>query len=554
MKLRAAWIALAVLAAWLLSPALYPVHVEGFSASIVSLGIHLSEGTLADFFPSQPINTEYFGLTKLGAVLGVAGLVKLGLSGEAAMRLLTLLGLILLAGGSARLIRQWTGAPWLLICAVLLLIPGIAESSFFFADNMLGAGLLVAGLAIFAARQGVATALATGLLTGLAITVRTDLVLVTPAILLIAWQRQPLPRAAAATAIAAIASLTTLWLAFALVGASPLDAIRTGARAVTLWERPGDLWRQSLAMLLFLGPPALLLCLLGIRPALAGGRHRAALLLGMPLLMNLALAGRIWEVRQLLPLTPFLASVCVLGAMQLLSEWRSGRRFMPGAVSALIAAVLIAPPAIVYVSDGPRAMIGRIAAIPLWQQWQAGVRGNFALIDRVIASAPPGATFAVVTDYWNEDRYLHLRLLEHGYRAVPQSPECDAIGQTMAKGDRTILQISPHQTFLANAGTLYPARLTQLASPCLHGLQPVLIASSDRVRRLANGIDPVAAWHPDDPELTATVLSPALLDRLGRDHRLESANDPPGKFRTLDAARDATRAQTRFGTRQAGRR
>lgn len=545
----AAWAALIACGAWLCWPALYPVHVEGFSAAIVALGIHLGQGTLPDFFPSQPINTEYFGLTKLGAVLGIAGLAKLGIPGETAMRLLMALGALLLAGGSARLVRHWTGAPWLLICSILLLIPGVAESSFFFNDNVLGAGLLVAALAIFCDRQRVAAALATGVLIGMAVAVRTDLVLVAPAILLMAWERQPLRRAAAATAIAAAASIVTLCLIYALVGASPLDAVRAGGAAVELWAKPGDAQKQFQSLLLFLGLPALVLCIFGVRTVLAAADwRRPVLLFGIPLLTNLALAGKIWEVRQLLVLTPFLAAVAVQGALVLVTDWNRGRRLAPAAIGAAMAAILLAPPALRYGSDGPRAMIGRAWAIRDWAEWQAGVRNNFALIDRVIAAAPRGRTLAVVTDYWDEDRYLHLRLVEQGFRAAAQPRPCDAIGQSMAKDGRTILQLSPHQAFLPNAEALHAPRLAELALPCLRALRPatVLVASADQVARLTQPAD--GAPIRRDTRLATAALSPAMLERLGRDHRIEASDDPPGRYRTVREALAATRARTRFGS------
>ncbi|MCW3848028.1 hypothetical protein OF829_12330 [Sphingomonas sp. LB-2] len=544
MKL-AAWLALAALAAWLWSPALHPVHVEGFSASIVALGVHLAQGTLADFFPSQPLNAEYLGLTKLGAVLGIAGLVKLGLTGEAAMRLLMAAGGLLLVGGSARLVRYWTGAPWLLAAAVLLLIPGIAESHFFFNDNVPAAGLLIAALALFCDRQTALATIATGVLIGLAIAVRTDLILVAPAIFLIAWERQPLRQAILATAIAAGSAIATLWIIYAIVGASPLDALRIGAVAVDLWDRPGDFQRQFQSLLLFLGLPALVLYLFGlVAEASLRDWKRLALLLGIPLFMNLALAGKLWEVRQLLPLTPFLAAIAARGALKLIADWKEGRRVPPAIIAAAMLAILIAPPAIVYPADGPRAVIGRVTAIPLWWDWQARVRGNFALLDRLIADGTP----IIVTDYWDEDRYLHLRLVEQGYRAGPQIPACAAIGQSMSKDGRTILQLSPHQTFLPNAGALYTPRLAELALPCLRaaGAKAILVTDSGRAARLLHPETAPRMTRPRDATFAAIPATPEILTRLGEDHREEGRTAPPGRYHTVQAARQATRPRTDF--------
>lgn len=548
-----AWFALAMLAAWLWWPALNPVHVEGFSASIVALGLHLAQGTLADFFPSQPMNTEYFGLTKLGAVLGVAALAKIGIAGETAMRMLMALGAALLIGGSARLVRYWSGAPWLVVAAALVLIPGVAESSFFFNDNMLGAGLLVAALAVFCDRRAIAAALLAGALIGLAVTVRTDLVLATPAILLMAWEREPLPRAMVTTAAVAAAAVVTLWLCYALVGATPFDAVRVGAVAVDLWGRSGDAGRHIQALLLYLGLPGLLLLLLGLRVAI-GVRdwRRLALLLGVPLLINLALAGKIWEARQLLPLTPFLATLVAFGGQRLIADWRNGQRAAPAIFGAAILAILFAPPALRAASDGPHALVGRVAAMADWASWQARIRRNFTLIDSVIAATPAGGSQAILTDYWDEDRYLHLRLIEQGFRAIPQPAACNAIGETLAKDGRTILHLSPHQTFLPNADALYPLRLSELALPCLGATrsEPVLIASDDRVARITRGDMAPAPRGTANPSFALARLSPVLLDRLGEDHERAAREERPGAYRTVAAAIVATRARTGFGERR----
>jgi uncharacterized membrane protein YqjE len=532
------WGLLAALAAWLFSPARHPVHVEGFSASIVALGIHLAQGTLADFFPSQSFATEYFGLTKLGAVLGVAGFVKLGLTGEAAMRMLMVLGTILLVGGSARLVRHWSGAPWPIVFGVLLLIPGVVETSFFFNESMLGAGLLMTALALFCARRNLAATLTAGALIGMAIAVRTDLILMTPAVLLIACERETLRKAAITTTLVGIATLASLWLIYASVGASPLDAVRAGAKAVELWDRSGDLPRQAQSLLLFLGLPTLMLYLLGIRTSFAAQRWpRLTLLFGMPLFFNLVLAGKIWEVRQLLPLTPFFATLAAHGVQRLVTDWRLGHRRTAAAFGAMIAAILLVPPAIIYPADGPRALFGRIGSITSWHIWQANIRRNFALIDRVIAMAPTGQRLVVLTDYWDEDRYLHLRLLEQGFRATAQPRACDIIGQSMTKNGRIVLQISPHQNFLRTWETLHGPRLAHLVAPCLRAApgQAMLVATIDRAIR-ATGKNPSA---PPVRRLSDTMLTVVPFPPLLR--RDQSA------YHTVQAAYRATRASIQFG-------
>ena len=73
-----------LLTGWLLWPLLTPVHVEGFTASVASLAIHLDRDLITNFDTLQPLSNEYFGLSKLGWVLGIAWLMKAGLASKAA--------------------------------------------------------------------------------------------------------------------------------------------------------------------------------------------------------------------------------------------------------------------------------------------------------------------------------------------------------------------------------------------------------------------------------------------------------------------------------------
>lgn len=547
-RLVAAWGVLALLAAWLVSPAMRPVHVEGFSASIVALGIHMADGTLTDFLPSQPMTTEYFGLTKLGAVLAVAGLVKLGLAGDTAMRLLMAAGALLLAGGSARLVRSWSGAPWLLVAAILLLVPGLAESDFFFNDNILGAGLIVAALAILQARPEPAAALGIGALIGMAVAVRTDLVLVTPAVFLMAGERRTLAQAAATTIIVGTAALSLLWVIYTSVGASPLDAVRAGEAAVELWARPIDPQAQCRSILSFLGLPISVLGVIGL-VGLHRERRRLMLLVGVPLSVNLVLLGKVWETRQLLPLTPFLATIATLGACRLISDWRAGNRVPPGLVAMTIATILFAAPTGVYFSDGPRVLVGRVAAIGEWTAWQARVRDNFALIDRMIATAPRAGTLVIVTDYWDEDRYLHLRLVEQGFRADTLTPACRAVGQSMMRNGRRIVQVSPRLNFVANGDAVSGQVVRQFAAPCLRAVPApvIMIANADRVAWLdVPGNTAPVPRRQAGATFAVTRLSAPLLDRLPRFYRGDVATRPAGEYRMLRDSMRAMRKASRW--------
>lgn len=549
--LAVGWTALILSAVWLCRPALSPVHVEGFSASIVALGLHLAQGTLADFYPSQPFATEYFGLTKLGAVLGVAGLAKLtGAGGDPALRLIMAAGALMMVASSAWLVRRWTGAPWMAVAAAILLAPGVAESCFFFNDNVPGTGLLLSGFVLVElARSWRATVIA-GLLVGLAITVRTDLALAAPAVALILWRRFP-PRAAASrTAAVAASAIAVLCACYALVGASPLDAVRVGAVAVELWSRPADLARHGLRFVLFIGAPGLLLALVGLADMAARHRWRElALASAIPLLVNLALLGKMWEVRQFLPLTPFLAIFVALGIERLHSAWRGGDRLVLLAVGGAVLVLLVAPPALTLRADGPRALMGRFRSVPAWRAWQASVRRNIDVVDAAIDSARPNETRAILTNWWNEDRYLHLRLIDRGFQAIPVPAACAATAELFVRGDRRVLHVSLQQSFVAEWAVLQPERLARRALPCLRALpsRPTLLADAALVRQVVRKGGPAL---PADRLLESPFafadLSPSRLERLALIYHRQGGIASSGRFGTVDAADRALKTRTGF--------
>lgn len=520
---RLLWLALALLAAWLFWPVLFPVHVEGFSASIVALGLLVAEGSVRDFMPFAPLNADYYGLTKLGAVLGVAWLSPL-LGGEGAFRLLLWGGMALTLGASAWLIRQWSGSRWIVCAATLVLMPGIAESGFFFNDNVLAAGLILPALAIILRWRSPVAALIAGALIGCAVTVRTDMmVLAATAVPLIAIEQQSWRKAAIFTGIAGATAIAVLFALYALVGATPIDAARVGALAVTLWARTPDPWRFLSVILLFCGLPGLLLAALGAaRLARVRAWHRVALLAGVPVLFNLILFGKMWEVRQMLVLAPFVGALVARGIDAAITEAGARRWGLPATLS-LVALFTLAGPILGYnFSDGPRELTGRLAGIVRWRGWQETVRQDFARIDRLVAATPDGRPLAIITDGWNDDRYLHLVLLERGFRRAPVPPACTMIGEAMRSGSRTVVQLSMRQSFLKHWEVLQPMRFERRVLPCLAAIR------AERVALLATGPRGAALLStspvkiPDDladDPLVATPVDGAALARLGVGYR-----------------------------------
>lgn len=490
----------------------------------------MAQGTVGDFLPFEPFGTDYFGLTKFGAVAGVAMLSRL-FSGDDAMRLLMALGAVLTYASSAYLIRAWSGAQGWLIALVLLLIPGVAEAAFYFNDNLLAAGLFLAGLCVLVRwpKKALAGA-AAGLLIGCAISVRTDLVVAAvAAVPLILWPGgwRSLLRMASLSGAAALATLVAV---FSWAGVSPLAAVSVGAHAVALWSRPLDLGRQAQEFLFFTGLPVAVLLPLGLWSLLRSRDwHRLALLCSVPLAVNLVLLGTLWQARQFLVLTPFLAGIAALGVTRLALGTRKG-----SAALALFAGfgllILVGPVGWRELSDGPHALIGRLAGITYWKSWQSQVRRDFDRIDALIDSAPSDRPMIVLTDGWSNDRYLHLRLIERGFSRTPVPSPCPSIGEGYALGDRLIVQLALRPTFVLHWAGLRAARLHELATPCAARFDDPMIVLLGEEIRLATQLDqrwPDAAFLGlDTGPFAAITLDPGLLAKLA-DHFARTATAEP---------------------------
>jgi len=474
------WIGLAVVVAWLVHPVLTPSHVEGFSASIESLAIHLSHGALADYDRLHPANLEFFALSRLGTVTFVAALVRwTGLSSEGAMRTMMWLGFASLIWASVVLVRRWTGASTMVVVGALLLVPGVSESAFFYNDNVLSAALAVGALALLGTSPGTATTALAGLLFGGGVVARLDAVLLAPAVVLIAYEqhhrvgRDFVRRALVFTG----AALVPVLLVPGSVGASILDVVRISNYAVTLWNRPPSLAPHAREFAYFVGTPAALLVAFGaLRLTKDRAFYRLALLSGVPIIFNLVALGKIWQSRQLLPMTPFFAALAVCGFQYLVvDEKEHSRRPLRIATLAVVAIVLFGPIGRLQISDGPRAPYGRFWAPRLWTRWQHAVDENMADIARLISGVNRSATTAIITDTWDADRYLHLQLQRSGF--VVQSADrlqsaCAKTGELFVKGPTRVIHVRLHQPFLQSWRSLAAQRWQSLGLPCLVATRP----------------------------------------------------------------------------------
>jgi hypothetical protein len=173
----------------------------------------------------------------------------------------------------------------------------------------------------------------------------------------------------------------------------------------------------------------------------------------------------------LLPLTPFLAALLILGwrHVESVSRERDGRGALEWTVIAVCCFTRIAPLFVVRVSDGPRAPYGRLWTPLLWRRWQDAANYNQAEL-RALVNDPSADSTAIITDTWDGDRYLHLALQETGYRVLKGdgiAEFCEKTTETFAKEHRRILHVRLHQPFLPNWAQLAAARLEKWATPCL---------------------------------------------------------------------------------------
>jgi hypothetical protein len=501
-----------VIVVYLAYPILTPVHVEGFSASIESLSIHLASGALGDFDRLHPANLEFFALTRLGIVEFVAALIKwLSLDSEWAMRVTMWIGFATLIWGSIVLVRRWTAAPMSAVVAILVLVPGISESAFFYNDNVLSAALAIAALAVIGSSPRKGTTAVAGLLFGAGIVARLDAALLAPAVALIAYEQHGRVDGdfAIRALVFAVSTLLPVVLLPAAVGATIVDVVRISNYGVALWDLPSGLASHAREFAYFIGAPAALLVAFGIlRLARDHAAHRLMLFVGTPLFFNLVGLGKILRSRQLLPLTPFFAALAIYGFRYLVADDENGSRArLRLTVLAAGAAVLFGPVGRLQMSDGPRAPYGRFWSPRLWTRWQNAVRGNMSSVAKLVERFDQSALTVVLTDSWDADRYLHLQLQREGFRIEDigtLQPPCAKAGELFARRSARVLHVRLHQPFLPVPASYASERLNELALPCLTAARPV---QSYLLSPGAQIIPRVRSW----PALSNRVDVPSLI-------------------------------------------
>jgi hypothetical protein len=353
--------------------------------------------------------------------------------------------------------------------------------------------------------------------------------------------------------------------------ASILDVLNVGSAVVKTWNRPTAGGRAAIMVLYFLSVPGLLLAGIGLA-VLVRQKDRLAiarLLLGPACLLAI-LVDKLWEIRQLLALAPFLCALAAIGLKAVYEgQETAARRWLRPGVVALVLVSLFGPAAGLRLQDGPRVLSGRVWTIPVWRAWQEAPRRDFATLHAVVGSATPGRPLFLFADDWNEDRYLHLTLLDAGF--APQSSAglaqpCRPVAERFTRGASEVLLVRLHHAVVPYWREIKEARLGLWGLPCLRslpGADALFVASSAHSRALlpSEGLKPAFGPRGDDPRrdtlveafsygpLVALPLTPVRQSQLLDGYRREAASLPPIPGRpTLKDAVAATSRRTRFAS------
>jgi len=556
-----------ILTAYLLLPILTPVHVEGFTASVASLAMHLSQDNLANFDRHQPMVGELYGLTKLGWLLATAAIAAaLNISATAAMTLLTWISAPVFAGCCVYLVSKWTRCSPILAFFIIILMPGAVESAFFLNDNLFACALFTAALSALYLPQRSAGAILCGTLLGAAILTRTDMVLMSVMVPLIIFERtDPDRKKLIDLAFAGAICALTVIVPLAIFHATPMDVLKVGSSALKYWDRPTDLLYVGVITFYFLGPALTLLVLGGTVPTVRSlDRWAVARTVLVPIIFISLLFDRLWEIRQLLPLTPLFASLTIVAVRALLEGPRTRiSAVLHGGLFALLIYSLFGPIAGYIVKDGPRVMAGRFANVSNWRTWQYNMSTDLRLLHNV-SNIPSGATRIVIIEHWNEDRYIHLALQEEGYRiSRGKAASCVPISDLYAAPNRRIYVIRPQVRISLRQADFTEqmafSRFSREGLACIASVRPndvVFVGPENRLSQLMSGATSEQGTSPvtsEDPNhywpLQALKLDAPRLARLLAGYRRVSAEerDKVGPAPPFSESSLRLPAETHFG-------
>ena len=509
--------------AWFVLPVLHATYTEGFEPSIGINALALRAGSMQDSDLLHPFSGRFFLVTRLGSTAVIAGLGALDhLPTLVNFRLVMLASLALLVGSVVFLLARVYRVPPVFGALACLLFPPIFESAYLFNDNVLSAGLTTLALAVFWTRLSLPATAVAAVLTGLAAATRPDALFILPAFAVLLWFERPGWRARFAHALVAAPLIALIPLAaYAVFGLNYLEIFSVASRAIALWDRQEGFVSLLRHAVYGLALPGMILLPLGLLSFVVRRRWREVLLCVLVPLLYVAAYGRsLYELRYLLPLSPFIAIAIVEGARAALRARGLPRAALSVALALAFLAVL-APPVRVpswqiarlgVDNDGPRPLIGRIWSPLVWIRWLHDLNGGIAALDGAIerdAEAAPGDRPRVfVSTYWNSDRLLDLLLLEHGFAPRREElPEaCRGIAEVFARGEAAVMHVRTHLPFVP--GQREAVNWQEGGLPCL------------RATGLADATALVLGWRPANHAPAGT----------GREDGVAEVFRPPGEI------------------------
>jgi hypothetical protein len=457
-----------LLMAWILSPILFVSQLEAYSANLSSLALNFGPDAPTRVFPEMELQGEYLYQTRIGVILLLTAIGKLtGVFGTGAFHGLMIAGFVLFCGASIAIVRRFVPGPFWIAPVAFFLIPGAVDTAFFANDNMISAGLALAGVALVAWTPALWAYVVAGLALGFAIMCRVDAVFVAPMLVGMCWLTTARPRDLIPRAVASIGgTLAALGAIFLVSGVSLFDALAVGRR----FTLPVDLPTMVYLPLALMAVPGLVLAVLGAATFSTVQRKTAfrGLFILYPLLTVAFFASRTsLQIRHFYPLiVPFLATHIAAGIRCLTDpSTRSGTsRGLSYTLVAALSATLVLPPnralgpvwpLLVYkLHDGPRnPMTGRIWMPLLWFRWQTAQATSSTRAAELVASLRDVPRSTILVAHYDDIAYLTLALFEDGYRtepAEPLGPTCSqaAVVVFTRNGSRVIVIRADNQYFM----------------------------------------------------------------------------------------------------------
>ncbi len=465
---------------WFTVPVFAGHYNEGFQNLIVMNAGAILHGGADHVDLLYKLVNDFFLASRLGLSLVMAGLLKLGIPAVTGFRLVMLVSLVVLVGANAAILVRHYRVPLVFACVPALLFPGLFESAWFFNDNVLSAALSSTALALFWSRRTLPATAGCAVLWGLAITCRTDAVLLAPAFLVLMWFELPgwgvrVRHALLAAPIVAAVPL----LIYAALGLNFLDILPLTHRATVAWARNDPVSHVFHPLLKGIAYPGMVLMAAGAISVIVRRQWREILFcLGVPLVYAAAYGLLLTEVRYLLPLAPSFAILMVEGARAMLAA-APRRRTIGLTVLGLAFLTCFAPPvglplhSLYFLStddDMPRPSVGRFWSPVLSLWWNHTLEAGFEATGVALeAAAKPGGLGVVVSTRWTPDHSVELLLREHGFTGVSRH---DA---SVMPGDRRGVHAGPRSPVapegaypvdpdrarighMADAGSAVPAR------------------------------------------------------------------------------------------------